>query len=58
MKVSIISNTSLAMGVVALAAYVLLQAAGSGSDPLVPAVAAFFIGCTAVLDRIGPKEAE
>ena len=58
MKVNLVSNTSLAMGVVVLAAYALLQSIGAGSDPLVPATAAFFIGCTAVLDRIGRQETE
>jgi len=53
MKVSLVSNTALIMGVMVLAAYALLQLTGAGSDPLVPATAAFFIGCTAVLDRIG-----
>ena len=46
------------MGIIALAAYALLQLAGAGSDPLIPATAAFFIGCTAVLDRLGRPEAE
>ena len=58
MKVNLVSNTSLAMGVVVLAAYAMLQTIGAGSDPLVPATAAFFIGCTAVLDRIGRQETE
>ena len=58
MKANVVSNTSLAMGVVVLAAYALLQSIGAGSDPLVPAIAAFFIGCTAVLDRIGRHETE
>ncbi len=58
MKVNVVSNTALVMGIVVLAAYALLQTIGAGSDPLVPAIAAFFIGCTAVLDRIGQQEPE
>ena len=58
MKVNLVSNTALVMGIVVLAAYAILQVMGAGNDPLVPATAAFFIGCTAVLDRIGHQETE
>jgi hypothetical protein len=58
MKVNVVSNTALAMGVVVLSAFLLLQTIGAGSDPLIPAIAAFFIGCTAVLDRLGQQETE
>ncbi len=58
MKVNVVSNTALAMGIVVLAAYALLLVTGASSDPLVPAIAAFFIGCTAVLDRITHHETD
>ncbi len=56
MRLHVVSNTALILGVAMLALYVLMQWAGYGTDPLVPASAAFFIGCTAVLDRVGQRE--
>ena len=56
MRLSLVSNTALILGVVMLALYALVQFAGFGADPLLPAIAAFFIGCTAVLDRVGSRE--
>lgn len=56
MRLHVVSNTALVLGVVMLALYALMQWAGYGSDPLLPASSAFFIGCTAVLDRVGQRE--
>jgi hypothetical protein len=49
------SNTLLVVGVTILVLFGLLQFLGMSIDPLLPATAAFFIGCTAVLDRIGSR---
>ena len=46
----------LTFGIVSLFVFGLLQVLGIGADPLMPASAAFFIGCTAVLDRIGTRQ--
>ena len=46
------------LGAVLLATVVILEMTGSSSDPLLPASAAFLIGCTAVLDRVGVRELE
>lgn len=51
-----LSNTMLLVGVLVLSAFVGLELAGSNTDPMIPAVAALCIGCTAVLDRLGPVE--
>jgi hypothetical protein len=56
MRLQVVSNTALILGVVMLALYAFVQLAGFGADPLLPATAAFFIGCTAVLDRVGERE--
>jgi hypothetical protein len=56
MRLNWVSNTALILGVVMLAIYALVQFEGFGADPLLPATAAFFIGCTAVLDRVGSRE--
>ncbi|MCB0072257.1 MAG: hypothetical protein KDE20_12395 [Caldilineaceae bacterium] len=58
MAKSRISNMLLVLGAVLLAAVVILEMTGSSSDPLLPASAAFLIGCTAVLDRVGVRELE
>jgi len=50
-----ISNTLLCLGVLMLLSFGVLETAGVPSDPLLPAFAAFFIGCTAVLDRVGAR---
>jgi hypothetical protein len=49
------SNTLLMAGVVMLGLFIMLHATGSMIDPLLPATAAFLIGCTAVLDRVGSR---
>jgi hypothetical protein len=50
------SNTLLGFGILLLVGFGVLEVLGMHSDPLVPAFSAFFIGCTAVLDRMGePK---
>ena len=58
MAKSRISNMLLVLGAVLLATVVILEMTGSSSDPLLPASAAFLIGCTAVLDRVGVRELE
>jgi len=50
------SNTFLASGVLMLLAFGALEFQGWQSDPLLPASAAFCIGCTAVLDRVGIRK--
>ena len=52
---NLFSNTLLGLGVLLLAIFVVLEMWGMRSDPLVPAFSAFFIGCTAVLDRMGER---
>ena len=47
------SNMLLAFGTSILAVFGAMQVLGFHAEPLLPAVAAFCIGCTAVLDRIG-----
>lgn len=56
MKLSLMSNALLATGVLMLMVFAVFQMAGLGVDPLVPAGAAFLLGCTAILDRVGPQE--
>jgi hypothetical protein len=55
MVASWMSNALLVLGVVMLVLFGLLQLLGNSIDPLLPATAAFFIGCTAVLDRVGSR---
>ena len=53
---NVFSNSLLLLGTFLLIGFVGLELFGMHSDPLVPAFSAFFIGCTAVLDRMGePK---
>lgn len=47
------SNTLLMFGVIMLVSFGVFELYGGQSDPLLPASAAFCIGCTAVLDRVG-----
>ncbi len=47
-----VSNTLLGVGVLMLFGFGAMEFAGLHSDPLLPAFAAFCIGCTAVLDRV------
>jgi len=49
------SNGLLMAGVLVLAIFAVLHFAGIASDPLLPASAAFLIGCTAVLGRVGSR---
>ena len=56
MLTSWMSNTLLVAGVVMLCLFGLLQVTGNTIDPLLPATAAFLIGCTAVLDRVGTRK--
>jgi hypothetical protein len=53
-----ISNMLLVLGVVMLATVGLMEIAGIGANPLVPAFSALFIGGTAVIDRVGVSEIE
>jgi hypothetical protein len=53
MRKSFLSNSLLAIGVVMLGGFAVMETTGLNADPLLPAFAAFCIGCTAVLDRIG-----
>ncbi len=46
------SNTLLSLGVTMLVGFGVMEISGAQSDPLLPALAALLIGCTAVLDRI------
>jgi hypothetical protein len=56
MRLDTMSNALLALGVAMLGIFGVMQVAGVGADPLVPAAAAFLIGCTAVLDRLGARQ--
>lgn len=53
-----VSNSLLTLGVIALVGFCVLEVSGLNSDPLLPAFSAFFIGCTAVLDRVGSRSLE
>jgi uncharacterized membrane protein len=46
------SNTLLSLGVTMLLGFGVVEMRGLHSDPLLPALAALLIGCTAVLDRV------
>lgn len=50
------SNGLLVVGVLMLGIFAVLALAGVTSDPLLPAAAAFLIGCTAVIDRVSSHE--
>ena len=52
MRISYLSNLALALGATMLIAFGILWAVGIAVDPIVPAVAGFFIGCAAILDRV------
>lgn len=52
---NLFSNALLGLGVLLLVTFAMLEIWGLHTDPLVPAFAAFFIGCTAVLDRMGEQ---
>jgi hypothetical protein len=56
MRKMIISNTLLTLGVLALCGFALMEMFGAPVDPVVPAMSALFLGCTAVLDRIGSQQ--
>ncbi len=53
-----ISNALLVLGVVMLMAVGLMEVAGAGVNPLIPAFSALFIGGTAVIDRVSIGEFE
>ncbi|MBP7960531.1 MAG: hypothetical protein KBG20_02515 [Caldilineaceae bacterium] len=53
-----ISNGLLFLGVGCLAWFGIAEIQGLRTDPLMPALSAFFIGGTAVLDRLGSQEFE
>ena len=50
-----LSNTFLSVGVLMLLGFGAMEFVGLRSDPLIPAFAAFCIGCTAVLDRVAVR---
>ncbi|MBK8048489.1 MAG: hypothetical protein IPK16_16045 [Anaerolineales bacterium] len=56
MQISYLSNLSLALGSTMLIAFGILWAVGISIDPIVPAIAGFFIGCAAILDRVTTNE--
>ncbi len=56
MRNPLISNAFLSLGTVMLAGFGMLEVTGVHSDPLLPAFAAFLIGVTAVLDRVGSHQ--
>ncbi len=53
---TLFSNSLLGLGILLLLAFAMLELWGLHTDPLLPAFAAFFIGCTAVLDRMGERK--
>jgi len=53
---NLFSNTLLGLGILLLVTFAVLEMWGLRSDPLLPAFSAFFIGCTAVLDRMGDRQ--
>ncbi|MFN8491922.1 MAG: hypothetical protein U0350_30255 [Caldilineaceae bacterium] len=53
---NLFSNALLGLGVLLLLAFAILELWGLHTDPLLPAFAAFFIGCTAVLDRMSERK--
>lgn len=52
------SNVLLVLGILFLGGFAAFEINGAQIDPLVPAIAAFCIACTAVLDRVGAEEFE
>ena len=50
------SNALLSLGVTMLAGFGLMELSGLHSDPLLPALSALLIGCTAVIDRVTSPE--
>ncbi len=58
MTKNVLSNTLLGLGALLLVVFITLEIMGLHSDALLPAAAAFFIGCTAVLDRMQEKKLE
>jgi hypothetical protein len=53
MPKELFSNLLLMLGAVTLSIFVVMEATGYRTDPLMPALSAFLIGVTAVLDRNG-----
>lgn len=51
-----ISNALLLTGVTALVCFAALELLQLQPDPLLPAFSAFFIGCTAVIDRLRVRQ--
>ena len=56
MQISQMSNILLALGATLLVAFGVLLAIGLPADPIIAAVAGFFVGCSAILDRVTTKE--
>lgn len=51
MPKELFSNVLLMLGAVMLVAFGLMEVTGVRADPLMPALSAFLVGMTAVLDR-------
>ncbi|MCC6168361.1 MAG: hypothetical protein IT329_14150 [Caldilineaceae bacterium] len=56
MRNPMVSNAFLSLGTLMLVGFGALEVSGFHSDPLLPAFAAFLIGVTAVLDRVGTQQ--
>lgn len=56
MRNPMLSNAFLSLGTLMLIGFGALEVFGFQSDPLLPAIAAFLIGVTAVLDRVGAQQ--
>jgi hypothetical protein len=53
MPKELFSNVLLMLGAVMLVAFGVMEVTGVRTDPLMPALSAFLVGMTAVLDRNG-----
>jgi hypothetical protein len=53
MSKAFFSNSLLGIGTLMLIAFAVMELAGWHSDPILPALAALAISCTAILDRVG-----
>lgn len=53
MPKELFSNVLLMLGAVMLVAFAVMEVTGVRTDPLMPALSAFLVGMTAVLDRNG-----
>lgn len=51
-----LSNAFLGLGIVILTAFLVVEMNGFATQPLIPALAALSVGCSAVLDRLIPMQ--